>query len=612
MKTKFLFATACLALLFAACTKNVSEGDDSGIVTDPTGVAWVSFRVVTPTQPFTGLSRALNNPDVITGTEGETTVNSFIALFFTKHATPGQEVLTAVKTFSVGDDEFGNPNQPHGDAGDAFKVPATSKKVLIVANPSTKFKGLTLTPDATTFAQVNAVITGEVVSEIHTDGAFMMTNAKGGLEPSEPNGDPKDLVLYNSKSHAEAAPLSIAIDRVVAKVRVFVADGTGASEVASDYAMIYDPEWQLNVTNKKYSPVSTRVKTYMEGTGRGCITPFDQYRIGSYRVDPNYDATNQPARGETEITGLPGGFENVPQAYKDNYNYLSQLHATGWIAANTGANNDVLNKLQAFCLENTQIKAHNIWAYTTQVIFKAEFAPKGLKVPVLSNGGNGAVIAGSDYTGPGVVAGQVQQGQDWLMVNGGYYTWELLMQWMEMELTYKYKYDAVNQVPSGTNNTTLTNALNTYLADLKADYPALAAFPVTILDGNYNATAAQVTTSVSAIMDVFTAAAVKAAVVDKGSHRVGQVTYYKGGVSYYPIMVKHDDSETVMNEFGEFGVVRNSVYDIEITKVNKPGYPTIPQPNEPEGETPDEEEDNYLSVKIDVNPWTWYKQQTEL
>lgn len=72
-------------------------------------------------------------------------------------------------------------------------------------------------------------------------------------------------------------------------------------------------------------------------------------------------------------------------------------------------------------------------------------------------------------------------------------------------------------------------------------------------------------------------------------------------------MIKHDDTDKVWNKLGEFGVVRNSVYDINVSRFNNPGYPVIPPP----GPDPDEEEGNYLSVQINVNPWTWYSQEEE-
>lgn len=88
---------------------------------------------------------------------------------------------------------------------------------------------------------------------------------------------------------------------------------------------------------------------------------------------------------------------------------------------------------------------------------------------------------------------------------------------------------------------------------------------------------------------------------------VGDLSYYAEGFNYYKAMIRHDDTNEALNELGEFGVVRNSVYDILVRAINKPGYPEIPTP----GEEPDEEEGNYLSVQIKVNPWTWYSQEEE-
>lgn len=74
-------------------------------------------------------------------------------------------------------------------------------------------------------------------------------------------------------------------------------------------------------------------------------------------------------------------------------------------------------------------------------------------------------------------------------------------------------------------------------------------------------------------------------------------------------MIKHDDTDLAVNELGEFGVVRNSVYDINVNKFNNPGYPDVPKPDPGEE---DEDEDGWLSIKINVNPWTWYTQTEEL
>ena len=71
-------------------------------------------------------------------------------------------------------------------------------------------------------------------------------------------------------------------------------------------------------------------------------------------------------------------------------------------------------------------------------------------------------------------------------------------------------------------------------------------------------------------------------------------------------MIKHDDTSAATNELGEFGVVRNSVYDINVKKFNNPGYPAIP---DPDPDTPDESDESWLSIEITPNPWTWYTQE---
>lgn len=558
MKKMYFLVAALLVLLSAACTNDHIDQDDDGIVTDPTGEAWIALNVGPPTTSF---SRALHDPDKIIGTTKESNVKKIRAIFF-----DGSEKVTADKTFTVGtDQEAGNPNQPEGDQGKAFKVPASSKRILIIANPSPDLPVTSV--GTTTYTVFNQAILA--VASLSGDEYFMMSNAKGGLEPSASNTDGTDanLVLYNSASKAESQALSINVDRAVAKVRVYT-DNTGISS-NNTKANISEPGWVLNATNKKYFPVSKREKTWYETQPRGCITPFDQYKLGSYRIDPNYD--NQP-------TVLPPAFTD----YLKDYNYYldaTDVPAGAWHPTDASSDN------AEYCLENTQTEDHNVWAYTTQVLFKVIFSPKGLQTPDKNVYDNPA-----DF----VNAGTLDSGKDWLMVNGGYYTWNLLMDYIKAELTFKFQSE--DNDPTIIHNTALTNALNNYLE-------AINEVKVPIDRNNASTPEEQA----GDIVDAFNVK--KNAVTTHGADRHGTVSYYVGGVNYYPIMIKHDDSGDVYNELGEFGVVRNSVYDVNISRVNNPGYPNIP---EPDPGTKDEDEDNYLSIRINVNPWTWYTQTEEL
>ena len=553
MKKMYYFAATLLIMLFAACSNDhIGQDDDDGIVTDPTGEAWISLDIKT-TAPK-ALGRALNNPDKEMGTPAESAVSKLRVIFFDENRN-----VTADKSFTVGSNsEAGEPGQPEGIFGTAFKVPAASKRILVIANPSVDLPDVGLFNSYDDFNQ--AIV---AVASLSTPSYFMMTNAKGDLEPSQANGDETDLTLYNSASKAESQPLSIHIDRAVAKVRVYTDNGNISSNNLK--ANISEPGWVLNATNKRYFPVSKRVKTWMEGTSRGCITPFDQYDLGSYRIDPNHDV--QPLMSDP-------GFASYLQEYNYEMNAVN-IASSAWHPTEISVDN------VEYCLENTQTADHNVWAYTTQVLFKVIYSPKGLIDPDKNVYNNPA---------DNVNNGELLPGTDWLMVNGGYYTWNLLMDYIKAELLYKYTSE--DKDPTVIYTAALSKTLNSYLK-------AIGTPEVSTDRGNGTPE-----TRANEVVDNFNQK--RSNVENYGAFRHGTVSYYKGGVNYYPIMIKHDDTDQVYNEYGEFGVVRNSVYDVHISKVNNPGYPNIP---EPDPGTKDEDEDNYLSIRINVNPWTWYTQE---
>ena len=532
MKKKSFLVLALAAIIFAACNNDdiVSNGDND-IVTDLTGDAWVALDIKTPSRLN---SRALHAPeDFENGTAVESEMKSVRAIFFTEDADP---VVTADIELTNAEAGLDNAGQPTGNAGSAFKIPAKSKRILIVANPSAKFPA-----KATTVGKQYSVINAEIAEsadEISSSNGFMMSNAKGGLEPSFSNGTDTDLTLYKTADAATRAPLSLNIDRVVAKVRVNI------QKVSESAATITEAGWLLNVTNKKYFPVSERTPTWYELNGGGFRAPFDQYKKGSYRKDPNYDTQN-PSADYTYVDADPG--------------------ESSWYASGSSK----------YCLENTQEATYNVHAYTTHVLFRAKFVPNEYPMP----GKDAAPLTTQDEKG------------DWMVVNGGNYTFTSLMAWIESELTYKFSQPEPSTIP-----TALTSAFNKYLG---ADGINIGEVALPSDDSG-----------ISTTMGNFQAkkALILAKEDDERAKTVGSLTYYAGAICYYKAIIKHDDTDKVVNGLGEFGVVRNSVYDINVTKFNNPGYPIIPEPGTDEE---DEEEDKWLSIQIDVNPWTWYTQEEE-
>lgn len=116
--------------------------------------------------------------------------------------------------------------------------------------------------------------------------------------------------------------------------------------------------------------------------------------------------------------------------------------------------------------------------------------------------------------------------------------------------------------------------------------------------------------------------------------------YYDGGVAYYNVLIKHfGDSETPWkrenhtenningvyqsikgtplsenlrdnNYLGRYGIVRNNWYQIKITGIRQIGSPVIVDPSG--NDNPDDNVDNYLSVRIHITPWAVRKQEVEL
>lgn len=95
----------------------------------------------------------------------------------------------------------------------------------------------------------------------------------------------------------------------------------------------------------------------------------------------------------------------------------------------------------------------------------------------------------------------------------------------------------------------------------------------------------------------------------------GDIKFYFEGINYYKTTIRHfhDDLDKgntdVDMHYGRYGVVRNNIYKLSITKISGPGEPEIP---EPEKEIPDDPKKNYLAVDVTVLPWLVRTQDVEL
>ena len=210
------------------------------------------------------------------------------------------------------------------------------------------------------------------------------------------------------------------------------------------------------------------------------------------------------------------------------------------------------NGSSLYCLENTmEAKAQQL-GFTTKVVVKATYTPSGLN-----------------------------ENSSYFSWKGNYYTLE--------QLKTEYK-----NTPSGGLKTDLPIFLKkAKLVAGDADQSTIDNF-ITNLQANG-------LTAKTGIIGRFCA-----------------VRYYHESVCYYDVLIRHDQNVTEKMALGRYGVVRNNWYHLDLQSVSGPGTPWIPDPSDPDPTNPtppgtdDDESDAYLSVKITINPWTYWTQGVDL
>ncbi len=98
------------------------------------------------------------------------------------------------------------------------------------------------------------------------------------------------------------------------------------------------------------------------------------------------------------------------------------------------------------------------------------------------------------------------------------------------------------------------------------------------------------------------------------------VRIYRHSICYYDLLIKHNSGIAGINMLGKWGVVRNNAYTLTVNSISKPGLPFIPDPTDPTivdpqnptPETPNEDTEAYLSVAVQIAPWTLWSQNVDL
>lgn len=578
MKKVKLFSFALAALMLGACSSE--DGIDNGGqgTVAPGEKGYISLAINLPTTPST---RA--NDDFDDGLEAEYKVNDATLLIFN-----GTDEGTAVfsEAYDLGSmtptSVGGNITASYNVTQDITKPGAGNVYALVVVNKGNvltndgewKLKGESLTGktfnDLRTTAQT---LTASELASVTSDaeGSFFMTNAPLYTNPggvTDPNGGNAVTLtkintenIYSTQAEAEDNPAaSIYVERAVAKVTV-TNSNTGSAGSSLTYAIT---GWTLDVTNTKSYIV--RNVNGADWWSYKAATSNDYRFVGSAAV--------------------AAGLYRTYWAYDPNYASLVEGDFTKLEGTTPASLTDVGKN--AYCLENTFNVANMNQNQTTRVIVAAKLTMAGAEESgdfyILDNDKNNIftkenavkAIKAEYLTNPAVVAA-LQDPTTGLNEDQSI---------GEADLT-------VNFDSKETTGGDLTVTEITISDDRAGDFKGGEIPAVLKADGNNDIIAA----------------------VNAGK----KVSYYKGGIAYYPVLIRHfDESQTPWDNveynnngndyLGRYGVLRNNWYNIDVTAIKTIGSADVPDVYG----TPDDPMESWISVEINVLSWAKRSQDVEL
>lgn len=568
MKIKHFFGLAVIAAMTASCSSNEDLGTAGpGTGTNEAGVGYAAFSINLPT---TSGTRAAGDPTFEDGDANEYKVNDATLLIFKKvKATDKEGDYTFVECAELGSMA---PWKDPTETGVTTHAKITAK--LDKVNRTDKFFALVLLNNGTVAnAKVTLPTEGEKFSAWNTakvtdkfattENGFYMANA-----PLFKDNNVTTLVpIESSKIYpteeqaAKNAATDIYVERGLAKVTL--GSSTTAEKPVTDGTYKGDTvtisKWALDVTNKKAYPIHN-----VDGLTDDFTT------IWSNKADPASSngantqrfVDNTATLAQRVYWGKDPNYSNTDadkSVLKDEFNYVKNEDVT------------VEPSKPKYCLENTFNLNNMMQGQTTRVIFKATYKPKSLpkgETTFYKIGKNTAI-------------------------------------WSKTDLETEIK-AAVASVFSGVTTDKIT-------VNLDAEENKITAA------GTHYIAAVNITVTGVTTITPENITAINTQLGLNETKKVG-ISTYAGGESYYIARIKHfgdaltpwssgDYGTNDLAYLGRYGILRNNWYELTVSSVSGPGYPSVPEvkPN-----TPDDENDKYISVSVKILKWAKRTQDVKL
>ena len=570
MRIKHFFGLAVIAAMTASCSSNndlVNGGNGSG--ENESGASYASFSINLPT---TSGTRA-DDPTFEDGNTDEYKVNDATLLIFKKGATEAEGDYTFVESAELGSmAPWQKPNPDETGVTTHAKITAKLESVnktdknfaLVLLNNGTGTNVKVAMPSVgEKFSAWNAKTTENFAKP---ENGFYMANAPLFKDNNVTTLVPiESTKIYPTEEEAAKNPATdIYVERGLAKVTL----GTGTTEEKTVNSSTYQDDkvtiskWALDVTNIKAFPIhnvdglTTDYPEIWKNDATATAAPSTQRFVDNSKAiakrvywgkDPNYD--NKDLR-KTDAAGKT--------ARETDFNYVKNADVT------------VEPSKPLYCLENTFNLDNMMQGQTTRVVFKAKYTPKDF------NDGDTFYKIGKNTA-----------------------------IWSKDNLETEIK-TAVASVFPGVKTDKIS-------VNLDAEENKITAA------GTHYITKDNITvTGVETITDE-NIKAINTQLGLKETDKVG-ISTYAGGESYYVARIKHFGDELTpwssggygsdnLSFLGRYGMLRNNWYELTVSSVSGPGYPSVPEvkPN-----TPDDEDDKYISVSVKILKWAKRSQKVDL
>lgn len=587
MKRFNLIPLALTTLMLGACSSEdgLNLGGGNSVAQGEKG--YISFSLNLPTVKSTanranddfddGTSQEYNVEDATLllfsgANEGEATFAGAYPLTLTGGTSDGDNITTTYQITQAVTKPTGNNNKVYA----MVVINGKAGNVLTESGGTWSIKGQTLTASTTKYKD----LAGAAYNLSNTDvaniastadgGCFLMTNAplytKAGGVSNPTGGSVQTLTeinpnnIFTTKEEAKANPAAnVYVERAVAKVTV--TGNTSGTQAGGNIANYEIKGWTLDVTNQSSYLVRN-------------VNDADWWSLKANGVN-DYRFVGAAAVAD----GLYRTYWGIDPNYSTGGTFTTLAGTTPTSLKTVGAND--------YCLENTFNLTQMKDDQTTRVIVAAALDLDGNGTAddfyVLDNDKSNTTLTlegitntiKAAYLANGTVVGLLKAN-----LNGG----ESIGA-EDLDVTFNEKATTGGYV-------TVTEIT---IKDANASKFKTGAIPEGLQAANNDAIIADV----------------------NAAHKIA---YYKGGVSYYPVMIKHfGDDLTPWNNgevygsnnadfLGRYGVLRNNWYSINVTGIKNIGDPEVPKVYG----TPDDPSESWISVTINILSWAKRSQSVDL